>query len=120
MIKKIQLPLIIIVSLIAGCSQDQVPEPSTECDGDFTYQNNVEMIINETCAYSGCHISGTTGIPAFSTYNELVEVIENGKFEERVLVQMNMPPQNATGGPTELSEDQLNTLRCWLEQGYPQ
>lgn len=89
-----------------------------ECLESPTFGVDVEMIINLNCAYSGCHVSGT-GLPVLTSYEEVKIQIENGKFEDRVLVRQNMPPSNASG-PTELSDGDLNTLRCWIEQGYPE
>lgn len=120
MIKKIS-PLIagLLPILLLACAKDKLPVPQTECTENVTYKTDIETIIQSTCAYAGCHISGTPGILDYSTYNGLLAVVESGTFEERVLIQRNMPPPNATG-PTSLTEEQLNLIRCWLEQGYPE
>jgi hypothetical protein len=106
---------------IASCSEDdsmmpEIDEP--ECEENITFASDVELIINTNCAYSGCHVSGT-GLPVYTTYDGVVAQVENGRFENRVLTQQNMPPSNASG-PTELSEEDLLTLECWIEQGYPE
>ena len=119
MVKRYLLWIVGIVLIILSCERDKLPVPSTECTDELSYQSDIESIIQTSCAYAGCHISGTPGIIDYSTYNGLLQVIESGAFEERVLIQMNMPPMNANG-PTSLTEDQKNKIRCWLQQGYPE
>lgn len=120
MAKKL-LSCILICGIICAqaCVDDQLPVPETECEDEVTFQTEIESIIQSTCAYAGCHISGTPGILDYSTYNTVAGVVESGSFRERVLIQMNMPPPNATG-PKSLTEEQKNKIRCWLEQGHPE
>lgn len=87
-----------------------------ECEETYSFSSDIQGIINASCAYSGCHVSGT-GLPPLMTYEQVVVQIENGKFEDRVLVRQNMPPSNASG-PTELTESELHLIRCWIDQGY--
>jgi len=89
-----------------------------ECLEDLSFEENIQALINTNCAYSGCHISGT-GLPVLSNYEGVKAQVENGRFEDRVLVRQNMPPGNASG-PTELSEADLFLLQCWIDQGYPE
>lgn len=112
---------LLIVLVMSSCSDennmmgDMEPE---ECTDNPTFTADVEMIINSNCAYSGCHVAGT-GLPVLTSYDDVKVQIENGRFEDRVLVRQNMPPSNASG-PTELSEADLHILSCWIEQGYPE
>lgn len=108
---------------MVSCSEDDnmMPDPDMdepECEENITFSSDVELIINTNCAYSGCHVAGN-GLPVYTTYDGVVAQVENGRFENRVLIQQNMPPSNASG-PTELSEEDLFTLECWIEQGYPE
>lgn len=112
---------LLIVLVMSSCGDennmmgDMEPE---ECTDNPRFTADVEMIINSNCAYSGCHVAGT-GLPVLTSYDDVKVQIENGRFEDRVLVRQNMPPGNATG-PTELSETDLHILSCWIEQGYPE
>ena len=111
-----------ILAVLAGCNYDQIMRDPDRLDCEavqFTYAAQVREIINRNCAYSGCH-DGISGNPGnFMTYGGLVSRISNGQFESRVLLARDMPPSDATG-PTELTQDELNDLTCWIEQGYPE
>jgi len=111
----------IALCYFTSCSDDDAMMPDMdeiECVEDLTFNDDIQMIINTNCAYSGCHVAGT-GLPDYSSYSEVAAQVETGGFEDRVLVRQNMPPSNASG-PTELSDGDLNTLRCWIDQGYPE
>lgn len=106
---------------ISSCGEDDnmmTDMDEMECEENITFSADVEQIINTNCAYSGCHVSGT-GLPDYTSYDGVVAQVENGRFENRVLLQQNMPPSNASG-PTELSEADLFILECWIDQGYPE
>ncbi len=112
---------LLMIGVVSSCNDEDdmmVEMQPEECTETPTFRTDVEMIINSNCAYSGCHVGGT-GLPVLTSYDEVKIQIENGQFEDRVLVRQNMPPSNASG-PTELNDGDLNTLRCWIEQGYPE
>lgn len=119
---KYSLLFFAMISLLvwSACSEDNdMPgEMEVECTETPTFSGEVQTLINATCAYSGCHVGGI-GLPDFRSYEGLVATIENGRFQQRVLEQMSMPPSNAQG-PTSLTEEELHLLSCWIEQGYPE
>ncbi|SRR6056297_394718 len=102
-----------------GCGENSsMPdemEPA-DCVENLSFSSDIQQLISTNCAYSGCHVAGT-GLPRLTSYQDVKIQIENGKFEDRVLVRQNMPPNNASG-PTELSNEELFLLQCWLDQGY--
>ncbi len=113
---------LLFAAFLTACNYDKiVPEPDgLDCDAvQLTYNEQVREIIDRNCAYSGCH-DGISGNPGnFTTYAGLISRISNGQFESRVLLTREMPPPNATG-PTELTQDEIDDLTCWLTQGYPE
>jgi hypothetical protein len=115
------------VMLADGCTSDELPEPNNmvDCtDDQSTYVTNIRNIIDNSCAYSGCHLDSAPG--NYSNYEGVRLAIESGSFEQRVFTikadpVLGMPPNNAPAGrPADLTEDELNTLRCWIENGYPE
>lgn len=105
----------------SSCTADELPRPEvTSCDGIQTsYELNIKQIIDETCAYSGCH-------PEYSDYDGLLPVLQDGSFRSRVITlradaNIGMPPNNAPENrPKDLSAEQLNLIECWLTDDYPQ
>ncbi len=124
--KKLELLFVLIMAFALGltvaCSDDDNDEPDP-CDShNATYEGDVKALIDNTCAFSGCHDgSGVNiAIPAaaadFTTYAGLSASLTGGSFEDRVLVQKNMPPD-----PTfALSDEQIEMLTCWKDAGYPE
>lgn len=114
-----------------SCTSDKLPEPEMIeigfCDTiPATYTLNVGEIIDQNCAYSGCHIAGTGAPGDFSTFGGLQGVINEGKFEEHVVVlkddpEFGMPPYYVPDGkPEDLTEEQFNIMLCWIEAGFPE
>jgi len=121
------LAFALFAMLVNGCASDELPEPSNmvDCtDDQSTYVTNIRNIIDNSCAYSGCHLDSAPG--NYSNYEGVRLAIESGTFEQRVFTikadpVLGMPPNNVPSGrPTDLTEDELNTLQCWIENGYPE
>lgn len=94
-----------------------------------TWDTEVKTIIESSCSYSGCHSGGTTAnmflaeaSNDFTSYAAIKSNLDNGTFEQRVLIDQNMP--NAMfvpdGNPTELTQAQLDVLQCWADAGFPE
>jgi hypothetical protein len=98
---------------------------STCTDTISAYDPQVRQIIEESCAYSGCHLDGTApGV--YDSYQGVLPNIESGAFRTRVLElkddpNQGMPPDYAPEGrPKDLTQEQLDLLECWLDSGYPE
>ncbi len=77
------------------------------------YYSSVELIVNTSCAVSGCHdASSKAGNLDCSSYTSMKTVLDNGKFEDRVLVKKDMPPAGS------LSQADIDKLEQWKENGF--
>jgi hypothetical protein len=93
-----------------------------------TYNSEVQTIMLKSCAYAGCHsgASASPYVPAeakdYTTYEGMMATVENGKFKERAIELQNMPPAAfiPADKPASLTGDEIKTLQCWLDQGYPE
>lgn len=93
------------IGVSAGCKKKN-KKVTPVCDGtNATYNSTVKAIINSNCI--SCH-SG------YSSYSGLSGILSNGKFNQHVQVDQDMPQS----GP--LTADQLNKIQCWVEAGYPE
>ena len=118
--------------LTVSCTNDELPPPEIPefCDTIITsYNTNVKPIIDESCAYSGCHDgSGGIGPGNYNSYNGMLNVLESGSFRSRVLVQkddavLGMPPDQSVYPESEkddLTQEELELIECWLNAGYPE
>ena len=69
------------------------------------------MIIEQRCNNAGCHNTGSNN-GDFTTYDNLEIVLKNGKFNNHVFVNKDMPKNDT------LTFDQKVILQCWFEKGY--
>lgn len=117
------LMIIAFIGFVAlpSCNFDSLPEPSTDgCEsGTITYNNTIQAILETNCAYTGCHLSGFP-YGDFSAYSEdLTSFLEKGDFKEQVIDLREMPPYYAIG-PTSLAEEDIQVLKCWIEDSFPE
>lgn len=84
------------------------------CDTEnVTYSAEIQSIIESSCATSGCHNAGGSAPNIYESYNNVKASVDDGSFENRVLVQKNMPPG------TPLSDCNIALIEAWLEDGAP-
>jgi hypothetical protein len=103
---------------IFACSKDSVEPVDNSCGTTYSYTMDVKMIIDQSCAYSGCH-DGVSSAPGnYTTFEGMTDVLTFGTFENRVIVAKNMPPFDAPG-PKELTEAELKIIGEWLNAGFP-
>jgi hypothetical protein len=105
--KQLLASSLLIAVLFSSCKKDDVT-----CNGSTpTYNSTVKQILDSKCM--SCHGSGSSD-GDYSTYSKLSPILTSGKFEEEVLTKKSMPQGSS------LSSDQLSTLRCWIDNGFPQ
>ena len=108
--------LLVFVFVFVGCNKDDENKASgISCDGsNLTYNAGISAIINPNCNNSNCHNAGSPH-GDFTTYGGMQGVISSGAFNNRVLVSQDMPQGSAT-----LTQSQLNKLKCWVDNGFPE
>ena len=119
---------IMMASLFSSCVSDALPEPvlPESCmDSIPTYEGSIKSIIENSCAYSGCHLDGSApGV--YTSYGGVINVVESGRFKEKVIglrddPNLGMPPDfSPEGRPKDLSQFELELIQCWLENSYPE
>lgn len=94
-----------------SCSKD---DEAIECDGsNLTYNSGISSIINSNCNASGCHGNASSN-GDFTSYANLQGVINNGRFNNRVLITKDMPQGSS------LTDGQLSQIKCWADNGFPE
>lgn len=120
------LALLVIGFFLPACTSDKRELIITECDGAMpVWDEEVDEIIRLSCAYTGCHVSGSSVSGDYSSYGGISSSLFSGKFKTFVFdLQGNpvlgMPPDNAIGGPKDLTAEQLMILDCWMQAGFPE
>lgn len=101
--------LICTIGLVSCNNKDEI-----SCDGSTpTYDTEIKVIVNESCATTNCHTTGYSH-GDLTSYENMKEVINNNSFKAKVLDTKSMPKGSS------LNEDELNLIQCWVDNGYPE
>ena len=115
--RKIYCPLGLLALLFTySCESKNAEEeyPTVDCNTEqLTYDTDVKPIVDANCAVPGCHVPGT-GRAVLENYVQVKSIVDNGQFEDRVLTNKTMPPNQA------LSVCNLDKLQAWLNNGAPE
>jgi len=108
------LPIVLGIISAGACTYDkvEVPKPKTAaviCDS-VQFARDITPILDAKC--NTCHTGYFCG--DFTTYSGVKNVVDNGLFQHRVLVERTMPPVE------QLNEEEMQKLRCWIDAGAPQ
>lgn len=106
----------LLMAVLSSCYNDkeELLYGMNDCDpSNVSFAADIMPILSNGCAVVGCHVQGGSGVGLFENYNQVKAKVDDGSFEQRVIVQMDMPPS----GP--LSDCQIDFITEWLSQGAP-
>lgn len=113
--------------VLSACSRDEL-EPPGGCETMTpTYSGSVKDIIDQSCAYSGCHDGqGGIGPGNYTTFEGMEADMQSGNFTERVINLRDNPskgmPPNSSVYPESQQDDlstiQLEIITCWIQNGF--
>ena len=117
--------LILILStgclLFPSCTKDKTaPKPVDPIScSTVSYTDDIRPIIESSCKTqagtgTGCHDSW------IDDYSAIKGRIDNGSWQNRVLSSMDMPLMPNSWGIDSLTSDELQSMQCWIDQGYPE
>jgi hypothetical protein len=116
--------LILIAFSLSRCKYDNVEElyPANEgynCDTIFpSYNHDIIPIITTYCSdssFGSCHQDNSQNVN-LNDYNELKFLVDGGHIREHVIERHEMPPPYSLG-PTELPENLIQKIDCWISHG---
>ena len=131
-IQRVTLLTVGLILCVMGCEYQQVIRhdqmhtdddhtPITQASPEETFNQNLQPILTERCALSGCHVANGPHDIDFRTYQSFlaggdegaVFIPGNAEGSEIIkeIVSGNMPP----GGPP-LSEAQIQLFKDWINQ----
>jgi len=115
--------------LETACTSDQLlePPPLEFCDTlTVGYNIQVKDIIDTNCAFSTCHIVGSSAPGNYSSFVTLEPFLNDREFRRFVVdlrndPELGMPPNRESNpGPKDLTEEEFIIISCWIEAGYPE
>jgi len=108
------ITILFLILFFQGCYYDNVEElypGANNCDiTNTSFQAVIKPIIDTNCAVSGCHVSGT-GRKDLTTYQGIKDVVDDGRLEQHVIIQKDMPPSQP------LSICNREALKAWIADG---
>ena len=120
--KTISLLFVFSVILLSSCLKDKT-EPvnvaSGECDTIVSYSADIRPIIESSCKTglgggTGCHDAW------IDNYDPIESYIVAGTWQNVVLTEKTMPIIPNDFGIDSLTAEEIQTMKCWIDQGYPE
>lgn len=91
--------------------------PTYNCpDNEVSYLEDIKPILESKCAISGCHNGSLGADRDWSNFNVFQENAQNGDVKNFVTNRIMPPASSPAGG---LSQDQINAIACWIDDGAP-
>jgi hypothetical protein len=113
--KKHFIVAVVSIGIVVSCTKSTENSNSNDnnnnmnCTGTKSFASDVSPIIQNVCAVSGCHNTGSTNGPGpLTSYQQ----VSNSKTSIRSAIISGIMPKNRT-----LSADQKNAIICWIDQG---
>lgn len=104
--------LFVIFLLHTSACRHEVQQLENPC----SYSRHIQPIIATKCAINSyCHGDGSV-VADFTDFSVLKQRADSGKIHLRVFELQIMPPGNFE----QLTEDERNKLKCWLDNGAKQ
>lgn len=103
-----------LILFCASCAYDKYEEEVIEdpiedpCADPVSFANDVKVIINTSCAVSGCH--GNVQSPLLTTDEAILSNATQIQFQ---VTSGQMPPARSAA----LEADEIALIDCWVEQG---
>jgi hypothetical protein len=105
-------------SSVPATNETKLVSEYEDCYSDISYEGDIKIILNKSCALSNCHVTGSTMKGDFSSYHSTIEYLKSSTvFEDRVFKNKDMPPFYSPG-PKTLEEQDLEKILSWIKQGY--
>jgi hypothetical protein len=110
---------IILFALVglSSCLKDKV-QPFG-CDSIISYEAEIRPIIESSCKTglgggTGCHDAWV------DDYSQVKSQLISGNWQNEVLVEKTMPLIPNDFSIDSLTNDEYQTMRCWILQGFPE
>jgi hypothetical protein len=115
---KLLFPAVLLVSLMVSC-KDSTPD-TVDCAGlTPTYTSDIKAILDASCAKSGCHnANDLANNYDFSQYATAAPISQGDRFLGAIQHKggFSAMPQ----GQAKLSQDKIDLLTCWVQNGSPE
>jgi len=120
--KSIPIILFGLLIMIPSCKDDTYIVPTVVITTPVSFANNIQPILNNSCAVSGCHVPGAQA-PDLSTGNAYNNLFLYGLIDTTTpnasVVYLHLTANGYSLMPPvgSLSPSQIGTVLAWIKQG---
>jgi hypothetical protein len=112
------LSMAAVFMLFTSCLKDKTI-PLGDCNSIISYDAEIRPIIESSCKTqagggTGCHDAW------IDEYDGIKGNIDAGIWQNEIFTDMTMPVVPNNWGIDSLSQDEITTMKCWINQGYPE
>lgn len=103
---------------LSSCLKDKTA-PVGDCLTEVSYSEDIRPIIESSCKTglgggTGCHDAW------IDNYDPIRSYLDASTWQNEVLVEKTMPVIPNDFGIDSLTTEEIQTMRCWIDQGYPE
>jgi len=112
--------LFIVSALVSESCVDHDLDKIDPCEElpQFSYQTDVKPIVETRCAITGCHNGDNGATKNWTDFGIFQSKALSGLVSEKIRSRTMPPKVDDLGRPvTPLTEDQINIIACWAENG---
>ena len=108
----------LLIVIFFSCKKDKVPISNqiqnNDCPNIVSYSQQIQPILNQSCATSYCHGGGANGydLSNHASVSDNASIILSVIKHESGFVPMPYPP-----GSPKLPDSVINHFQCWFDQG---
>ncbi len=111
--------LILSLALLSSSCLKDKTQSLADCSVDISYTMDIRPIIENSCKTqagpgTGCHDAWIDDYAPIKSY------INSGTWQNEVFTEKTMPEIPNTWGIDSLTTEEIQTMKCWIEQGYPE
>lgn len=106
----------VIIALIlfsTACKHEALPYVKKVC-----FTEDVLPLIASNCAMSGCHDANSSEGPVLTDYDHIIKIVSPGNPSlSKLYTVLDNTGENAMPPSGPLTQDQINIIKWWIEQG---
>jgi hypothetical protein len=108
------------LGILTSCLKAKtVSANASDCPNIISYSLDIKPIIHSSCMTNlgpgtGCHDAWITSFSGIKGY------LDAGIWQSEVLIKRTMPQMPNEFGIDSLSAEEYQTMKCWIDQGYPE
>jgi hypothetical protein len=103
-----------------SCLKEKTNPPDEYyCPNIISYSVDIQPIINTSCVTNQGTVTECHDAWIFN-YDNVVNEIESERLQNMVFQLRTMPQIPNDYSIDSLTEDQIDLMKCWIQQGYPE